>query len=67
MFWKPPLYHSGKGVAAIGVLGVAAIGVLGVAKIGVLGVAAIGVLGVAVLGNFVLSLYIAIHLKTVYN
>ena len=51
MFWKPPLYHSGKGVAAIGVLGVAAIGVL----------------GVAVLGNFVLSLYIAIHLKTVYN
>ena len=31
------------------------------------GVAAIGVLGVAVLGNFVVSLYIAIHLKTVYN
>ena len=31
------------------------------------GVVAIGVLGVAVLVNFVLSLYIAIHLKTVYN
>ena len=43
MFWKPPLYHSGKGVAAIGVL------------------------GVAVLGNSVMSLYVAIHLKTVYN
>ena len=43
MFWKPPLYNSVKGVAAIGVL------------------------GVVELGNFVLSLYIDIHLKTGYN
>ena len=31
------------------------------------GVTTIGVQGVAVLGNFVLSLYIDIHLKTGYN
>ena len=36
--------------------------VKGMTAIGVLGVAAIGVLGMAVLGNFVLLLYIAIHL-----
>ena len=32
-----------------------------------LGVAVIGVLGVAVLGNSLMSLYVVIHLKTVYN
>ena len=64
MFWKSPLYNSVKGVAAIGALGVAAIGALGVAAIGALGVAAIRALGVAVRCNFVLSLYIDIHVET---
>ena len=77
--WKP-LYNSVKGVAEIGVLGVAAmlcflcyVECFGSRHCTIqlsatlINATAIGVLGVAVLGNFVLLLYIAIHLKIGYN